>query len=197
MSLNSVIQIAAGDGYSVAMLPAPAVAVSRKMHSAAGAFDVELPLAGTPGIECRTGGSTNDHQLVLTYAGDVSVNGNPQAAVTLGSGTIGIGGTSNGGTATVSGNTVTIPLTNITNAQKLEVTVFGVNGAGDLVVPVNILAGDVNGNGAVNASDVALAKSRSGQPVDGTSFKSDVNANGSCNASDVALIKSKAGTGLP
>jgi uncharacterized MnhB-related membrane protein len=62
---------------------------------------------------------------------------------------------------------------------------------------MGVLIGDVNGNGAVNASDVALAKSRIGQPVNPATFRSDTNADGSINATDVALVKSAVGTGLP
>jgi hypothetical protein len=64
-------------------------------------------------------------------------------------------------------------------------------------VPFSFLTADVNGNRTVNASDVALTKSQSGQPVDATNFKSDVNANGAINASDVAAVKAGAGSGLP
>src|SRR5205814_308855 len=35
-------------------------AVSRKVHGAAGAFDIDLPLAGPRGIECRSGGASHD-----------------------------------------------------------------------------------------------------------------------------------------
>ena len=72
-------------------------AVSRKTHGSAGSFDVNLPLSGTPGIECRSGGATSDYTIVVTFLANVSVNGNPQAAVTSGIGTIGSGGVSNGG----------------------------------------------------------------------------------------------------
>ena len=57
--------------------------------------------------------------------------------------------------------------------------------------------GDTNANGAVNAGDVAQTKSRIGQPIDATNFRSDVNANGSLNASDASVVKSKTGTALP
>ena len=57
--------------------------------------------------------------------------------------------------------------------------------------------GDVNGNGAVNASHVSQTKSRVGHTIDGTNSRSDVNADGSINATDVSLVKSSAGTGLP
>ena len=172
-------------------------AVSRKTHGSAGSFGVNLPLSGTPGIECRSGGATSDYTIVVTFLANVSVNGSPQAAVTSGIGTIGSGGVSNGGMVITSGNVVTIPLTNVANAQTINVTLNNVNGSTNVTIPMGVLIGDVNGNGAVNASDVALTKSRSGQPVAAATFRSDVNADGSINASDVALVKSLAGTGLP
>ena len=65
------------------------------------------------------------------------------------------------------------------------------NGSTNVTIAMGVLIGDVNGNGAVNASDVALTKSRSGQPVAAATFRSDVNANGSINAADVSLVKKK------
>jgi hypothetical protein len=62
---------------------------------------------------------------------------------------------------------------------------------------MGILWGDTNGNRAVNAADVSQTKSRSGQAVDGTNFRSDVNANGSINAGDATLCKQYSGTSLP
>ena len=172
-------------------------AVSRKAHGSAGSFDIVLPLNGTAGVECRTSGATNDYRLVVTFNANVSVNGNPQAAVTSGIGTIGSGGVSNGGMVILANNVVTIPLTNVTNAQTINVTLFDVNGVTNVVIPMSLLTGDVNGNGAVNASDVALTKSRIGQSVNATNFRADVNAGGSINATDVAIVKSHIGTGLP
>ena len=67
-------------------------AVSRTTHGNAGSWDVNLPLGGTPAIECRSGGATSDYTIVVTFLANVSVNGNPQAAVTSGIGTIGSGG---------------------------------------------------------------------------------------------------------
>ncbi|MGH9697027.1 MAG: FG-GAP-like repeat-containing protein, partial [Bryobacteraceae bacterium] len=175
----------------------PTGVVSRKTHGNAGSFDIDLPLAGSPGIECRAAGGTNDYTMIATFSGNVSVTGNPQAQVTLGTGTIGSGGVGNGGMVTINGNTVIIPLTNVASVQTINVTLFGVNGIGNVVIPMSVLVGDANGNGVVNAADVAQTKSRIGQAVDQTSFRSDVNADGNLNASDVAIIKSRAGTGLP
>ena len=175
----------------------PTSIVSRMTHGSAGTFDINLPLTGSPGIECRTTGrTTNDYTIIVTFPGAVTVNGNPQAAVTLGAGCVGSSGACSG-SVNISGNTVTIPLTNVTNAQTINVTLFQVNSGGNVVIPIGVLAGDVNGNGAVNASDVALAKSRLGQPVDATNFRADANFNGTINASDLSLVKSYLGTGLP
>jgi N-acetylneuraminic acid mutarotase len=172
-------------------------AASRKIHGGAGAFDVNLPLSGTPGIECRSGGATNDCTMVITFFANVSVNGSPQAAVTVGTGTVGSGGVSNGGVVTISGSVVTIPLTNVVNAQTINVTLNSVNGSTNITIPMSILLGDTNANRTVNAADVAQTKFRLGQTVDATNFRSDVNANGSINAADTAIVKQNSGTSLP
>ncbi len=180
--------------------PTPTGAASRKTHGAAGDFDIDLPLTGTPGIECRNGGATNDYEVVLTFAASVNVTGDTQAQVTSGTADVGSGGVSNGGMVTVTGNSVTVPLTNVANAQTINVTLNGVTdgvGYGNIVVPMSVLLGDVNANGAVNASDVAVAKAQAGQGVTFANFRSDVTVNGSINAADAALVKSAAGTGLP
>jgi FtsP/CotA-like multicopper oxidase with cupredoxin domain len=168
----------------------PTQAVSRKIHGGVGPFDISLPLTGTTGIECRTGGATNDYQLVVTFTSPVTfVN----AAVTTGSGSV--AGTDGNGTTTA-----TVNLTGVTTGQTIKVTLSGVNNGtitNDVVIPMTILIGDTNWNGTVNASDVSQTKTQSGQAVTASNFREDVNANGSINASDVSLVKSKSGTALP
>jgi hypothetical protein len=171
-------------------------AVSRKTHGAAGGFDIALPLTGTPGIECRTTGGTNDYTMIVAFSGNVTVQGSPQSQVTSGSGCVGSGGTCNG-SVSVSANMVTVPLTNIANAQTISVRINGVNGLSNFDIPMSILRGDTNANGTVNAGDVAQTKGRLGQAVDATNFRSDVNANGSLNATDTAIVKQNSGTSLP
>ena len=103
-------------------------AVSRKNHGGTD-FDLPLPLSpSTPAVESRLGGPTNDYTIVVTLNDAVTVSGNPQAQLIAGSGAVGSGGTPNGGMVTVSGNTVTIPLTNVTNQQVIQVRLNGVNG---------------------------------------------------------------------
>jgi dockerin type I repeat protein len=193
-----------GGFWGIANLPSPAApipsqVVSRKLHNGA-LFDINLPLTGNVGIECRTSGGSNDYQIVVTFASPVAVNGNPNATVTLGTATIGTGGVANGGVVSVSGPVVTVPLTNVTNAQRVTVKLTSVTdgtNTGDVVIPMGILIGDTTGNGSVNASDVSSAKLQSGQAVTGSNFRTDITVNGSINATDVSSVKLKSGTALP
>jgi hypothetical protein len=178
--------------------PALTSAVSRKTHGGAGIFDISLPLTGSPGIECRNGGTTNDYTMVLTFLDNVTITGSPQAQVTVGMGCVGSAGACDAnGTVTTNGSVVTIPITNVTNAQTINVTLYGVNDVGNnVIVRMRLLTGDVNGNGVVNGTDISLTRARTGQGVDSTNFRTDVNANGVINATDVSIVKSHVGTGL-
>jgi uncharacterized delta-60 repeat protein len=169
--------------------PVPTQVVSRKMHGGT-ARDIVLPLTGSPGIECRSGGAANDYQIVLTFPSAVTFT---NAAVTAAGGTV--SGSSGSGTTTV-----TVNLTGVTNAQTISLTLQGVSDGtitGDLIVPMGMLVADTNGDGSVSASDVAETKSNSGQAADASNFRSDVNVSGSISAADIGLVKSKAGTSLP
>ncbi|MGH8099812.1 MAG: choice-of-anchor Q domain-containing protein [Chthoniobacterales bacterium] len=168
---------------------APLSATSRKIHGATGAFDVDLPLSGNAGIECRSGGSNGDYQLIMTFATLVTLSG---ASVTSG-----VGNVSN---TTVTGSQVTANLTDVANAQRIELTLFGVNdgaNTNNVSIPMGVLLGDVSGNGTVNASDTGLAKSHIGEPIVQSNFRADTNASGDINATDAALVKSRLGTSLP
>jgi hypothetical protein len=167
-------------------------AVSRKTHGSAGDFDVALPLSGSPGIECRGGGATNDYQIVFTFSNNVESG---TASIDSGVGTI-------SGLPVFAGNTMTVNLTGVDNVQVLTVRLSGVTDQyfqtlPDALVSMGVLIGDTNGNASVNAADVAQTKSELGQPVSSTNFRTDVNANGVINSADDALVKSHAGESLP
>ena len=111
-----------------------------------------------------------------------------------------ISGIGSVGSFSVSGSQVTVNLTGVTNAQRITVRLGNVNDGtniGDVDVSMGVLAGDVNGNAAVNASDVSLTKSQIGQSVTSSNFREDVNASGTINAGDVVLVKTNIGTSLP
>ena len=169
-------------------------AVSRKTHGAAGTFDIDLPLTGAPGIECRD--SAGNHTLVFTFSNAV-VSGN--ASVISGTGNV-------SGSPTFAGKTMTVTLTGITNAQQIAIKLNSVTDSVAQVLPdvtVNMIAlvGDTTGNKAVNASDISQIKLQSGTPVNGaidtSNFREDVTVDGSINSSDVSMAKLNAGTGVP
>ncbi len=163
-------------------------AVSRKVQGAAGSFDVDLPLAGTPGIECRSGGANKDYQIVVTFFDNVTFS-----SATVISGTGFVASRSGSGT-----NTVTINLSNVANAQTIKTALLDVDDGTStttFVIPLSVLLGDVTGNGTVNATDVSQV--RPGRVVDDSNFRQDVTGNGFINSSDVSAVKLQSGTALP
>jgi hypothetical protein len=164
-------------------------AVSRKTHGAAGTFDVNLPLAGSPGIECRNNGS-NTHQVVFRFGSPTTFS---SATVTPAA-----GHTASVASTSTSGNDVIVNLTNVSNAQTVTISLLNVNGtAATFAVQMGVLTGDTNANRAVNASDISQTKADSGDVTDASNFREDVNVNGVINASDISSVKSKSGTSLP
>jgi hypothetical protein len=165
-------------------------AVSRKMHGGLGPFDIPLPLTGNPGVECRSSGG--NHTLVFSFSNNVVAG---SATITTGVGSV-------AGSPTFSGNTMTVNLTGVGDVQRIGVTLSGVTDSfaqvlPDVVVSMNLLIGDTNGNKTVNATDVGQTKASSGTAVTSANFRQDVAPNGSITASDLGLVKSRAGATLP
>jgi hypothetical protein len=181
--------------------PIPISVVSRKTHGSAGPFDVDLkpPAAG---IECRTGGASGDHKVVVTFGLPVTVagNGTVKAQVTSGTGQVGSGGTANGNAVTVNGTVVTVPLTNVANAQTFTISLFGVTDGirtGDVSVPMSVLLGDVDATGRVDGNDVSAVQSHTRQTTDGTNYQFDVDASGRIDGNDVSTTQGQTRTSLP
>jgi hypothetical protein len=169
----------------------PVSAVSRKTHGSAGDFDVNLPVTGSAGIECRTGGPNGNHTVIISFANAVSV----------GSASVG----SSDGLAMVSsfnvnGALVTVNLTKVTNVQTITISLNNVSdgtNVGNVSLPMAALEGDTTANRAVNSSDISQTQSQSGQLVTATNFREDVTVNGLINSSDIAVVQSRSGTALP
>jgi hypothetical protein len=186
----------AGNGFCKGGI-GPITAVSRKTHSTAGTFDVNLPF-GTPGIECRRGQGTNsnNHQVVITFAVPVtltsaSVTPDPKASP-LATGSV--------SSFTVSGSQVTVNLTGVSNAQTLAINLNGLSDGvdtGNISLPMGVLLADTTGDGFVNSADISQTKSQSGQSVGSFNFREDVNTDGFLNSADISLVKSESGTALP
>jgi hypothetical protein len=103
-----------GQSATVRRVEGVAGAVVRHARGFQATFD--LPLTGPAGIECRTGGVNDDHQVVVTFPSPVTV---AIVSVTTGSGSV--------SGFSVSGSQVTVSLTGVANAQIIVLTLFGVN----------------------------------------------------------------------
>jgi hypothetical protein len=173
--------------------PMPNAAASRKVHGAAGTFDIPLnvsaPLTGPISIEPRSGPVSGEYQIVVAFP----------TAVTVGGVTVNAGNAS--AAHSVAGDFVTINLTNVSDVQRLGLTLTSVNDGVNIgAVPLNvgILGGDVNGSNSVTSSDVGATKAAAASGiVDQNTFRADVVTNGTVNSSDVGSTKSKAGNTLP
>jgi hypothetical protein len=179
--------------YDTGLVPLPSV-VSRMTHGSAGTFNVDLPLNGNPGIECRSGGANGDYTMVFTFLNALTSVGN--ASVTSGTGSV-----ASSNIDSSDPHNYIVNLTGVTNAQVIAVSLANVadsagNSSTIVSAPMGVLIGDTTGNGAVNSSDIAQTQSQSGQPVTASNFREDVTINGVINSSDIALVQSKSGTAL-
>src|SRR5438094_1275679 len=141
-------------------------AVSRLTHGTAGTFDVNMPLNGTSGVECR---SATTYNAVFTF----------DAPVTSGEVTV-IGGTATVGTITFSGNSMTAQLTGVTSAEIVTLHTQNINGDGlpHGDVPFGFLVGDADASRLVAQPDRTLVQGQIGQPVTSANFREDLTADG-------------------
>jgi hypothetical protein len=188
---------AATHGRSAWALPLPEQlvgAASRLTHAGAGTFDVDLPLTGTSGVECRSDG-TGNYKIVLHF-GNSPVSGN--AAVTGHN----PGGGGSVSSVSFSGNDMIVGLTGVTNAQVLTLTVTNVTDADGTTLPsasvnVGFLLGDVNGSHLVDSGDVFLVRQQTSQPITSSNFREDINTTGVIDSGDVFGVRQNTGSSIP
>ena len=143
-------------------------------------------------MESRNGGAGGDHTLVFTFANNV-VSGN--ASVSSGTGSL-------AGSPTFANNTMTVNLTGVTDAQTIGLTLNGVTDEfsqvlADTTLNASFLVGDTNGDRTVNVGDAQQTKTRAGQVVDTTNFRSDVNVDGLLNTGDAFVVRERSGNSVP
>jgi hypothetical protein len=105
-------------------------------------------------------------------------------------------------TPVITGDTMTISLSGVADAQVVDLQFSGVTDFfGQSIATSDLragfLVGDVNGDGSVNAADATSARNASGQTAAGSNFRSDCNADGSINSADAAIVRGHSGNGLP
>jgi hypothetical protein len=184
-----------GDGSDIGAVESPPGVLptatrSRKAHGLPGEFDVDLPATGALGVESRSGGSNNEHRIVLTFAQPITLSG---ATV--------VEGTAQIGAMALNGDNTELTLTlAATNAQKIVLALQDVSDGtrtGDVGVRMGLLLGDSSGDGFVNSGDALQSRARSGLPSSNTTFRSDVNTDGFVNSGDTIIVRSRSGTSLP
>ena len=208
-SLNYKLSSSLGDGYSTAPSASPgyrlthglwfggggaaapvlASAVSRRVHGAAGTFDLPLPLTPTaPATEPRQGPSQT---VVLTF--DKAIT-DATVAVTE--------GVASAAAPTFNGNDVVVGLTGVNNQQYVTISLTGVassdGGAGGSgAVRVGFLVGDVNQSRVVSIADLGLVNAQLAQPVTAANFLKDVNASGAISVADKGIANANLTKALP
>jgi glucose/arabinose dehydrogenase len=182
-----------GNGNVYKISPMLVGAASRKIHVAT-AYDVDLPLTGNPGIECRSGGTNGDYTMVFKFAVPLGSVGSRN--VTSGVGVV------TSSTIGSDAREYIVNLTGVTNAQYLTVTLANLtdvagNTNSSVSATMGVLLGDANANGVVSNGDVSLIQAQVAQTVTSANFREDVNANGTISNGDVSVTQAHIGTGLP
>jgi hypothetical protein len=160
-------------------------AASRLTHRSAGTFDVNMPLTGVSGVECR---SATTYNAVFTF----------DAPVTSGQVSV-VSGTATVGPITFSGNSMTAQLTGVTSAEVVTLHTQNINGDGLAHgdVPFGFLVADASGDRVVNKPDQTLVQGQGGQPVTSANFREDLDIDGRIKASDGNLVKANKGHSIP
>jgi kumamolisin len=169
--------------------PIPNLLSAASVQSHAGTnYSINLPLSGDEGVECRTiSGSLN---IVCTFDQPMT---SATAQLTEGTGSI-------AGTPTYSGDTVTIALSGVTDAQNLTLTLSGLNGtSGTAAIGFGVLEGDVNGDGAVSFQDMTAVQSAYGEASGNSDFEpqADINRDGGVSFQDMTTVRNDYGHQLP
>jgi Dockerin type I domain len=143
-------------------------------------------LSGAPGVECRDGAGA--YTFVVTFSNMMATG---TASVTGGTGSV-------SGSPVIAGNTMTVQLTGVANAQMLTVTLANLSDSfgqtlADTPVSAAMLIGDTTGNSTVSSSDISQVKASVGLPIDGSNFRTDVNINGAVSSADIAETKANSG----
>lgn len=183
--------------YPVGSAPPPVEVVStvsRQVHGNAGTFDIDLPLSGAPGIECRAGEVAGDYTMIFNFANALSSVGS--ASLTSGTGSISSSAVGS------DPHQFILNLTGVDNAQRITATLANVsdsagNNSGSILGQMALLLGDVNGTGRVDAADVSSVRQQTLQTVNASNFRNDINTTGRIDAADVSTARQQTLTSLP
>jgi Domain of unknown function (DUF4394) len=176
-------------GVTIVKSPVVTGLALRKVHGAAGTFDLPLSLVATnPTTEPRAG---PNHQLIFTF--DKAIDG---AMFGISEGTsVAAGGM-------ITGNQAIMDVIGVSNAQYFTLYLFNIRSAdgaigGTAAARAGFLEGDVNQNRVVTVADLGLVNAQLTQPVNASNYLKDVNATGTLTVADKGLTNAKLTTALP
>jgi hypothetical protein len=164
-------------------------AVSRKVHGAAGAFNLPLSIVPTnPSTEPRQGPAQT---IVLSF--DKPVTG-ATATITEGIATA--------AAPAFVGTEVVIALSGVIDRQYVTVSLTNVGSAdggtgGSASARIGFLVGDVNGTRVVSVADLGFINAQLAQVVTVANFLKDVNASGSVTVADKGITNANLTMALP
>ena len=138
--------------------PAPMSAASRKIHGAAGEFDLPLSLVAAPSVNHNpTIEPRQSPTATIAVTFDAAIV-SADVAVTE--------GTAAAGAPTFSGDDVVVPLTGVVDQQYVTISLTNVSsalfGGGGASVRIGFLAGDVNQTRVVTVADLGLRECATG-----------------------------------
>ena len=170
--------------------------VSRMQHGTiTPPFEVNLPLTGTRGVECRSSSSLGAGNYTIVFQFDNALASVGGASVSTGTGSV------SSRAIGLNNHEYIVNLTGVSDQQYVAVTLTGVQGAangGTVVGPqMGVLVGDINASGRVDAADVSSARQQTLQPLTSSNFRDDLNASGRIDAADVSIARQDTLHSLP
>jgi hypothetical protein len=175
----------------------PITAGSRMTHGGAGTFDIDLPLVGTTGIECRNSLTGSSYKIVFTF-------GNPLTSV-AGVSASATGGPQPGATGNIDNTDAhryIVNLSGVSNAQYTTIALSNVqdsdaNSRGIVQATMGVLLGDVDGSRHVDSTDVFQVRQKTLQNANASNFRLDVDMSGRIDSTDIFITRQQTLTGLP
>ena len=164
-------------------------AASRKSQ-----FEIDLPLTGTPGVECRSGGGNGNFELVLRFNNELA---------SVDSVGISCGNIRKSKIQGADPHQFLADLGSVDcNAEYVTLTLTGVhdtfgNTLPSATVTIGFLLGDTNGDGAVTFQDKAQVRMDQGAPTDSTNYREDIDGSGQIDQPDFHIVRAQLGTMLP
>jgi hypothetical protein len=171
--------------------------VSRKTHTGVGDFDLNLPLSGTRGVECRSGGANGNFKLIFTFLNALTSVGGVTVAGSSGNPTVAPGS----GINPSDSHQYIVNLTGVDNAQYVTITLTAIhdaaNNVGNVSAQMGVLLGDVDNSGRVDSTDTFQIRQNSLQAANGSNFKTDLDESGRIDSTDVFVDRQQSLTSLP